>query len=290
MDKIDVRRISSVIRDLAQQAQNSLSASDPAYKVAEERVYRPIDYMRCAEFFAISNYLSIKPGMRILDVSSPQWFSMFLAKENPETEFNYINIIETELDSFNRISEICGLNNLHYRKQDARSLDFESNSFDKVISISVIEHVYPEVGGDVKAIQEIKRVLKGDGEFLLTVPLKEKRNIVYVDGPVYERESAGSSFFAREYDKQMFDGVVAAAGLSLKNFQYISERPGLLSIDYYNWGPGKIKSFAKYSVKLRYSLERILRRSLDEPLAGHYLRVSPQSDYRLVNIAARLVK
>ncbi|MDD1469178.1 hypothetical protein MEO43_28915, partial [Dolichospermum sp. ST_sed5] len=36
-----------------------------------------IDYMRYAEFSAIYTWLSLKPGQRILDVSSPQWFSIF---------------------------------------------------------------------------------------------------------------------------------------------------------------------------------------------------------------------
>jgi|GEM_PF-1484273 len=289
MNKIDVRRISAGIKKLAQKALNSLSTSDPAYKVAHERLYRPIDYMRCAEFYAISNYLSVKAGMRILDVSSPQWFSMYHAAGNPETEFDYINIIDAELDSFRKIAQICGLNNLHYHKGDARALSFKPGSFDKIISMSVIEHIYPEVGGDAKALGEIKRVLVPTGELLITVPYKDKRNIVYVNGPVYEREAMGKSFFAREYDKEMFDDLVAASGFKLNNTHFIIEKPGLFSPDYYKWGPGRDTSSAKYIIRASALIERILRKPLDEPLARRYLRVSPQSAYRLVNIAARLV-
>lgn len=288
MSRIDVNHISRVTKELAFQALHRISPSDPVYKVARRRSIRPVDYMRCAEFYAILKDLTIKPRMRILDVSSPQWFSLFLAREYPETQFDYINIIESEIAPYRKICRLCGIKNLTYHQEDVRSLTFGSEMFDKVISISVIEHVYPEVGGDYRAMQELNRVLKYDGEIMLTLPYKSKRNIVYFDGAVYERGPKKSNFYAREYDEEMFTALVEGSAFYVKNAYFITERLGLFSLDYYEWGPGKRVPFARYLIRKRGILERLLRKSFDELLAKHYLRVSPQIDYRLVNIAATL--
>ena len=266
----------------------SLSAPDPAWEAARAGYMRPMNYMRCAEFYAISRELIIEPGMRILDISSPQWFSLFLASQYPEAYFDYTNMLDRELDPYRQICQACKIENLTYHKEDVRALTFDVDTFDKVISISVIEHIYPEVSGDYEALQEIKRVLKRDGEFILTVPYKDKRNIVYVNGPVYERGSGKRNFYAREYDEQMFDDLVLGSGFLIKKVQFICEKPGLFSLDYFEWGPGKTLAIGPYVVKSIRIVERAMKKGFDELLAKHYLRVSPQIEYRVVNIAAVL--
>lgn len=49
---------------------------------------------------------------------------------------------------------------------DAQHLDFEAETFDAVFALEVMEHVYEPV----KALQEIKRVLKKEGYALILVP------------------------------------------------------------------------------------------------------------------------
>lgn len=286
----NVLEMSEGIRALAKKAMKNLPSSSHAYVVACRQAVRPIDYMRYAEFETILRNLKIDPQMEILDVSSPQWFSIFLANHNQNTTFHYMNIIDTELDPYIAIANALGIDNIKYHKGDVRELEFDSNTFDKVISISVIEHVYPEVGGDQKALVEIKRVLKPEGELLITVPYKAKRNIIYMDVPVYERSSKSMNFFAREYDKEMFDGLLERSEFVMKDAWFICEKKGIASVDYYEWGPGKNNLFAKYLVKSRYLAERIIKKSIDEMLARRYLIISKEITSRVVNISARLVK
>jgi 2-polyprenyl-3-methyl-5-hydroxy-6-metoxy-1,4-benzoquinol methylase len=54
-------------------------------------------------------------------------------------------------------------------KGDIQKLHFEKNTFDIVICSEVLEHV-PD---DIKAIKEIKRVLKENGKAFITVPAKK---------------------------------------------------------------------------------------------------------------------
>ena len=60
---------------------------------------------------------------------------------------------------------------------DIRRTKFQADFFDGVIAVSTIEHVglgrygdSMDNNGDVKAVIEIRRILKKGGEFLLTVP------------------------------------------------------------------------------------------------------------------------
>ena len=282
--------VAQAIRSLALRALEKLSSSQSAYPIARRSVVCPIDYMRYAEFDTILKDLDLNPGMKILDVSSPQWFSLYLADRYPGVEFNYINIIDSELDPFNEIASALGIRNLKYGKEDVRDMQLPDNTFDKAVSISVIEHIYPEKDGDLKALKEISRVLKSGGEFLLTVPYKSKSNIIYVDGPVYEREEKTRNFLLREYDEEMFNKLVERSKFSLTGSWFICERTGILAVDYYEWGPGKEFFLAKYLIKSRRLLELIFGKSLDEALAKKYLSVSREITGRLVNISARLTK
>ena len=67
--------------------------------------------------------------------------------------------------------------NLHSVVGDIRQTDFKDEFFDCVIAVSTIEHIgigrYGDLrdeDGDLKAVIEIKRILKKGGTFLLTVP------------------------------------------------------------------------------------------------------------------------
>ncbi len=283
-------QIAGEIRSLAQKAADALPASSPGGSAARRAMVRPVDYMRYAEFEAILRDLVVNPDMRVLDISSPQWFSLYLAHKYSSAKITYTNFMVSELDPFRAIAEALQITNLTYRKADARALEFDDNTFDRVISISVIEHIDPEVGGDAKTLKEIARVLKPAGQLLLTVPYKAKRNIVYVDEPVYERNEKKHNFFAREYDKQMFDQLIDASAFALGSAWFVCEKRGMLALDYYEWGPGRDVPAFQFANKVRRRLERSLGKSLDGLLAHRYLEVSRDVRERVVNIAARLTK
>ncbi len=247
-----------------------------------------IDYMRYAEFSAIGEQICLTAGQRVLDVSSPQWFSIFLAHKYPEVRFDYINIIDSEIEPYQLVCEACEISNIYYHREDVRDLSFNDDSFDKVVTISVLEHVYPEQDGDEKALTEIKRVLKPQGKVFLTVPYKEKRNTVYLQGSVYERESEEKTFFAREYDRMMFDRLVKSSKFVCSDVKYICEQTGILSVDYYQWGPGQELWYATYIAKFKQILEKIVGYPLDKILAKRYLYISDKIIHRVVNVTAVL--
>lgn len=257
-------------------------------RVASRAVVRPIDYMRWAEFEAILRMLDLRPGQRVLDVSSPQWFTLQLAARHPDVQFSYVNIMERELAPFRAIADALELRNLEYKLGDARQLDWLSGTFDAVISISVLEHVYPEVGGDDAAFRDIRRVLKSEGSLLLTVPCKQQPNVVYMDGPVYERGDSGKNFFAREYDMTSFHDLVSRTGFLVDQEWRIEEQPGLFAVDFWEWAEGSTQRVWPWLIRNRGKVERLSRLPVEQMLAKRYLRINSQPDARLVNVAARL--
>jgi SAM-dependent methyltransferase len=68
-------------------------------------------------------------------------------------------------------------------KRDARDTDLPSNFFDAVVCVSTIEHiglpVYGQegvdLGGDIKAVREFRRILKPGGYLILTTPFAGKK-------------------------------------------------------------------------------------------------------------------
>ena len=276
------------IREMAGKAHAQITDNPLASKLARRARLRPIDYMRWAEFDAILQMLALKPGQQVLDVASPQWFTLFLASRYPDTQFHYINILESEVNPYKSIGTSLGIRNLEYGLGDIRNLTWPSGTFDTVISISVLEHVYPEVGGDVSAFQEIHRVLKAHGSLALTMPCKAQRNIVYNNGAVYERGKQEKNFFAREYDMESFHELAESTGFLIEDEWRIEERPGLFAVDYWEWAEGSKKGLWPWVVRNRGRIERVARRSFDEMLAKSYLRLSKESTARLVNVAAKL--
>lgn len=274
------------IRALASKAAACLPRSTEANKLAHHHVVRPIDYMRIAEFESVLRGVGDMANQRVLDIGSPQWFSIYLAARNPTTRFVYVNIIDSELDPYREIAIALGLDNLSYEKGDVRALRYESSSFHKAISISVIEHIYPEVGGDVAALKEINRVLAPGGTFLVTTPCKMQRNVVYKEGPVYERAGSGRNFYAREYDEATFAELIASGGFSFREQWLICERQGMFAIDFLEWGPGRGGRWGWLFGKVRRTVERTFGLSFDRLLAFKYLDVARVHSGRLVNISA----
>jgi SAM-dependent methyltransferase len=111
--------------------------------------------------------------------------------------------------------------------QDARAFRYDDRRFDLITSISVFEHIAPEIDGELPAVREMARVLAPGGVAVLTVPFSKKYFADYVTGAAYERTGAAGEpiFFQRFYDHELLmRNIVRASGLELLELQFIEER------------------------------------------------------------------
>ena len=190
----------------------------------------PVEYIRCVETRYILQHLDVRPGQRVLDIGSPKLLSLFLAVRL-RAEVHATDLVDYFFERYDHYSRIAlGSERQRYvmRREDARHLTYPSGHFDRVFSISAIEHIPDE--GDSVAIQEIARVLAPGGTACLTVPWSDRGYLEEFkqrgDPDAYWAPGAGERvFFQRAYDRETLEGrLLRPSGLSLVDLSFWGER------------------------------------------------------------------
>jgi ubiquinone/menaquinone biosynthesis C-methylase UbiE len=187
----------------------------------------PIDFLRYREFdFALRAISKIAPPKRVLDLSSPKLLPLTLGHCFENAQVLSTDVLSRECEWTTRKAVDLGLTNITTQVEDARRLSFPDASFDLITSISVFEHIAPEIDGDLPAIAELARVLAPGGTAILTVPCAKKYMADYVRGDVYERTAVnGPTFFQRFYTRDMLHKRFAGLpDVSVESIQFVEER------------------------------------------------------------------
>lgn len=82
-----------------------------------------------------------------------------IATKNPETNFISIDISENSLKEAAETIKSLNINNVEFKQANIYNLPFADETFDSVIICFVLEHLH----NPVKALGELKRVLKKEG-------------------------------------------------------------------------------------------------------------------------------
>ncbi len=85
-----------------------------------------------------------------------------IAEKNPGADFISIDISEESLKEAERVIKSIDINNVVFRQADLYNLSFNDETFDSVIVCFVLEHLH----NPVKALDELKRVLKTGGTLI----------------------------------------------------------------------------------------------------------------------------
>ena len=190
----------------------------------------PVEYIRCAETRYILRHLDVRPGQRVLDIGSPKLLSLFLAV-HLRAEVHATDLVDYFFERYEAYSRLAlGRDRDRYRmaSEDARILTYPSAHFERVFSISAIEHIPDD--GDTRAIQEIARVLAPGGIACLTVPWSDHGYLEEFkqrgDPDVYWAPGDGERvFFQRAYDRGMLEWrLVRPSGLRLVDLSFWGER------------------------------------------------------------------
>jgi SAM-dependent methyltransferase len=169
---------------------------------------------------------------KILDVGSPKLLPLCIAAEDLPAELFTTDISDYFQRDLDEIAEALKLSNLTTGVADARDLRYENNEFDTAFSVSVLEHI-PE-HGDKEASEEVSRVLKPGGRFVVTVPFKHRymeefqsgENFYWSEHSTSETSETGKTFYQRRYDwKSVRQRIVEPGGFKIRNWVLIGETP-----------------------------------------------------------------
>jgi SAM-dependent methyltransferase len=213
---------------------------------AAARVVNPLSYPRLMEYELTIDPLGPLDGLRVLDIGSPKLPALLIAKD-AKCELHATDIrdyfIGATAEFLRRLGQGPRLgHDLHLEVQDARALSYADEFFDRIFSISVLEHV-PE-DGDSVAVRDIARVLKPGGTFSFSVPFSAAGyREEFLRGPVYERDEKDQpTFYQRHHDMDSLRSrLIEPSGLELVDMTFFGE-PRVSFEPYWNRIPMKWKA------------------------------------------------
>jgi len=168
-------------------------------------IVRGLDYVRCLEYPLVFEHLDLEGGSWLLDFGSGH--SIFPLYVAVNTSVRVVALDQSRWVQWQRAMAekfrhkgLLTNNNLQVVIGDGRSLCFKDDQFDRISSISAIEHI--EGDGDTAAVNELSRVLRPGGRLVLTVPFNYRRyKEFWISRNTYSSTYNGTPlFYQRHYD------------------------------------------------------------------------------------------
>ncbi len=201
------------------------------FTIGAKQLLAPVLYWRFPEFSECLSAIDAvdAKSLKILDIGSPKLLSLFLALKRNHTVFatdlqdhEIFNRYKQHFEDWQALRGSPGEYIVEF--QDARSLQYEDDTFDVVFSLEVLGHIPAE--GDMSAMQEIERVLKKGGVAVIAVPYANKAEDIFVKNDVYDRQYEGEPvFYLRQFDEQSLqDRLVMTSNMVLEKKIILGER------------------------------------------------------------------
>ncbi|MDP8299338.1 MAG: class I SAM-dependent methyltransferase [Candidatus Tantalella remota] len=187
--------------------------------------YDPMNYARIIELPLTVSMMELEEGQKILDISSPKLLSLYLGT-NGFPDITVSDLVDDFSEDF-----VVFSGEFHFSPGieifDATEMPLKDNTFDRIFSVSVLEHI-PE-DGDIGVICESERVLKKGGVFVITLPA----GIEYSEEWLSERDFSwpgtsrgdGKVLFQKRYDKASIMKRFSGCGLEIEDIVFIAEKP-----------------------------------------------------------------
>jgi SAM-dependent methyltransferase len=218
--------------------------------VALKRLVLPIEYIRCVEFRYVLDHLEVAENHLVLDIGSPKLLSLFLAARVGARVWatDLVDYFFAAYGVYARSVLGEGRDRYTMETQDAQALAYKDETFDRVFSVSVIEHISGD--GDTSAMHEIARVLKPGGIVCLTVPWSDRGYIEEFHRPdlvggywMKPGEKGERVFYQRAYDRD-----------SMRKRLLVHDQLHVVDLSF--WGERRI---AVQNVLLNLRLPRLIR-------------------------------
>lgn len=168
---------------------------DKKFKIQDGEIH----HMESDRNYIVSQY--IQTGTRVLDLAVGRG----LLEEILYPKYaNSIELIGTDITVFSLRKLKIKYPKWKFLKSKLYPTKFEKNSFDIVCLLEVLEHIKPSE--TFKVLNEIYRVLKTKGTFIISVPINEGLEEMYPENP---------NSHLRVYSKELLEFELNSAGFNV---------------------------------------------------------------------------
>ena len=189
----------------------------------------PVNYWRNLEYELVLREGDFQSGEKVLDIGSPKLLSVYLA-ERVGAQVSSTDINDYFIREYTIIREMRAISpdRLTLSVEDGRQLSYGDSSFQKVYSVSVVEHIPDE--GDIQCMKEMGRVLTRGGRCVITIPFSPTSRVEFRGKDFYWADSSsaagnGKVFYQRRYDEEaLYSRLIEPSGLRLEKLSYFGER------------------------------------------------------------------
>jgi len=181
------------------------------------------NFRRRQECSILLRWLNARPGEAILDVGCGDGYYDALISR---TGARVLGIdIHTRMLPF--AQKYYSDERTEFVFMNAEEMDLPPQSFDKVMSLCVVEHF----DHDEMVLQHISRVLKPGGRFVFSADSLSNLGITAEEKERHRRRYAVNTF----YDREMISEKLARAGFAVEKMRYILHTPFALALVRVSW-------------------------------------------------------
>ena len=181
------------------------------------------NFRRLEERHTVIEWLDPGPGQRILDIGCGDGFhDRHIASHGAKVVG--IDISTRRLATARRRNQVAGA---QFVEMNAEKLDFPDASFDKVLSLCVIEHF----DNDEKVLAEAARVLVPGGRLVFSADSLSNPEITLTEREQHRRRYAVKNF----YEKHTICEKLRRAGFRVDRMHYLLTTPLSLAIVRFTW-------------------------------------------------------
>ena len=187
------------------------------------RGFSRLNFRRAEECDAVLRWLDAQAGERVLDVGSGDgYYDWRISRTGARV--TGIDLHEKRL-AFARKHYGCDLT--EFLSMDAERADFPPGSFDKAMSLCVMEHL----GDDERVMRNVCRALKPGGRFAFSADSLSSPGIRAEERERHRTRYAVKTF----YSPEIVSDKLARAGFEIEETRYVMDRPIDLRLVRLSW-------------------------------------------------------